>query len=136
MSAYGPALFVSRKDGAGLSEQEQMQVLELVRAVCLGSRMTDGEGFPVEPSNYGYDEEEARSLGILLYSSYAYAGMPEEVRADVEHSWEQEGARVAGRAVTNVRICLIPDTSMDRSPLRSDHGIRNLVPWEYAGDRR
>ncbi|MFD6455978.1 hypothetical protein ACFWF3_34875, partial [Nocardia sp. NPDC060220] len=46
MSAYGPVLFVSRKDGADLSEQEQ--VLELVRAACLGSRMTDGEGFPVE----------------------------------------------------------------------------------------
>lgn len=97
MSAYGPALFVSRKDGADLSELEQKQVLELVRAACLGLRMTDGEGFPVEPSNYGYDEEEARSLGVLLYSSYAHAGMPEEVRADVEHSWEQEGARVAAK---------------------------------------
>ncbi|MFD9548326.1 hypothetical protein ACFWBG_13145 [Nocardia salmonicida] len=97
MSAYGPALFVSRKDGADLSGQEQEQMLEHVRAVCLGLRMTDGEGFPVEPSNYGYDEEEDRSLGILMHSSYAYAGMPEEVRADVEHSWEQEGARVAAR---------------------------------------
>ncbi|MFD6456158.1 hypothetical protein ACFWF3_35830, partial [Nocardia sp. NPDC060220] len=27
----------------------------------------------------------------------AYADMPEEVRADVEHSWEHEGARVAAR---------------------------------------
>ncbi|MBF6300968.1 hypothetical protein IU459_25980 [Nocardia amamiensis] len=97
MSAYGPALFVYRKDGADLSEQEQKQVFELVRAVCMDLRMTDVEGFPVEPSNYGYDEEEARSLGILLYSSYAYAGMPEEVRAGVEHGWEQEGARVAAR---------------------------------------
>ncbi|MEU8895614.1 hypothetical protein [Nocardia sp. NPDC048505] len=97
MSAYGPALFVSRKDGAHLSQQEQDQVFELVRAACLDSGMTDEEGLPVEPSNYGYDEEEAGSLGILLYSSYAYAGMPKEVRADVEHSWEQQGERVAAR---------------------------------------
>ncbi|MEV4153119.1 hypothetical protein AB0J48_08880 [Nocardia salmonicida] len=59
--------------------------------------MTDSEGLPVEPSNYGYDEEEPRSLGILLYSSYAYVGMPEEVRADVERNWDQDGARVAAR---------------------------------------
>ncbi|UGT44125.1 hypothetical protein LTV02_12360 [Nocardia yamanashiensis] len=97
MSAYGPALFVSRKDGADLSAVEQERVFELVREVCAGLKMTDGEGFPVEPSNYGYDEEEARSLGILLYSSFAYAGMPEEVWADVERGWEREGARVAAR---------------------------------------
>lgn len=95
MSAYGPALFVSRKDGAGLSEQEQAAVFTVVRAACLSLKMKDAEGFPTEPSNYGYDEEQERSLGILLHSSYTYAGMPEEVRADVEHGWEQEGARVA-----------------------------------------
>ncbi|MEV0248384.1 hypothetical protein AB0H76_17435 [Nocardia sp. NPDC050712] len=97
MSAYGPALFVSRKDGADLPEQEQSTVLALVRAACLGLKMTDGEGHPVKPSSYGYDEEEERAMGILLYSSYVYVGMPKEVRANVEHSWEQEGARVAAK---------------------------------------
>lgn len=57
MSAYGPALFVPRKAGADLTVPEEERVFELVREVCVG----------------------------LQYSSYAYAGMPEEVWGDVEH---------------------------------------------------
>ncbi|MFE5550009.1 hypothetical protein ACFQ71_40500 [Streptomyces sp. NPDC056534] len=95
MSAYGPVIFVSRKDGADLSEEEQATVFRLVQAACLSLKMTDDHGDPVRPSNYGYDEEEKRALGILVYSSYAWADMPEEIQTDVAVGWTRYGARVA-----------------------------------------
>lgn len=95
MSAYGPALFISRKDGADLSEDEQAMVFRLVQAACRSLSMTNDEGDPVEPSNRGYDKEEKRALGILLYSSYAYAAMPAEIQADEAEGWKQDGAKVA-----------------------------------------
>ncbi|MFJ3671505.1 hypothetical protein ACIPSE_34085 [Streptomyces sp. NPDC090106] len=97
MSAYGPAVFVARKDGADLSDEEQASVMRLVRDACRGLNMTGADGDPVAPSDRGYDEEEQRALGILLHSSYGYhADLPEEVRVDQEKAWEREGARVAG----------------------------------------
>jgi hypothetical protein len=95
MSAYGPALFVSRKDRAELSAEEQATVFELVRAACLRLGVTGDDDDPANPSVYGYDQEEPRALGVLLYSSYAYGHMPDEIREDHEESWQRVGARVA-----------------------------------------
>ncbi|MBB5868360.1 hypothetical protein F4553_001739 [Allocatelliglobosispora scoriae] len=95
MSAYGPALFVSRRDRAELSEEEQARVFELVRAACLSVGVTGDDGEPAKPSIYGYDQEEQRALGVLLYSSYAYVQMPDEIREDHEEGWRRVGARVA-----------------------------------------
>jgi len=97
MSDYGPAVFVSRRDGADLSEQEQATVLQLVCSACRTLDLTDDDDEPVKPSVYCYDEEgyEAGALGILLYSSGLYGALPEEIQADEEQSWEETGARIA-----------------------------------------
>ncbi|EGX57277.1 hypothetical protein SZN_23576 [Streptomyces zinciresistens K42] len=95
MSAYGPALFVSRKDGAELSQEERAVVFRLVQSACLSLMLTDDEGEPVRPSDHGYDQEEEKALGVLLHSSYAYAHMPQEIQVEKAEEWEEEGKRVA-----------------------------------------
>lgn len=95
MSAYGPVVFVSRKDGADLSEEERATVFRLVRDACLGLKMTDDHGEPVRPSHWGHGRDERKALGVLVYSSYAWSHMPEEVRTDEAARWTRYGARVA-----------------------------------------
>jgi hypothetical protein len=95
MSAYGPALFVSRKDGAEVPEDEQETLLRLARAAAVAVRLKDEEGAPAEPRVYDYDEYEPHALGILLYSGYAYGQMPEEVQQEQDVAWEEEIGRVA-----------------------------------------
>jgi hypothetical protein len=95
VSEYGPALFLSRIDAAGLSDDEQATVLRLVQTACHSLQLTDDEGRPVKPEIYDYDEYEKDALGVLLYSSVVYGEMPEEVRADEEEGWEAHGARLA-----------------------------------------
>ncbi|MBZ3906058.1 hypothetical protein [Streptomyces griseiscabiei] len=95
MSAYGPVVFVSRKDGADLSEEEQATVFRLVQDACLSLKMTDDHGDPVRPSNRGYHQDEEKALGILVYYSYAWADMPEELKTDEAADWTRYGARVS-----------------------------------------
>src|ERR1043165_8279804 len=94
MSAYGPALFVSRKDGAQLPEQEQETILRLARAAAVTVRLKDEQRPPAEPRVYDYDGYEPGALGILLYSGYAYGQMPEEIQQDQDEAWEAETGRV------------------------------------------
>ncbi|WP_238011827.1 hypothetical protein KZZ52_13390 [Dactylosporangium sp. AC04546] len=94
MSAYGPALFVTRKDGAAMPEDEQRAVLALARAAAERLRLRDEEREPAVPDVYDYDGYEPRALGILLYSGYAYGEMPEEIQRDQEETWSGECARV------------------------------------------
>jgi hypothetical protein len=98
MSAYGPALFVSRRDGAELPEPEQHSVLELVRAATAAVRLRDERGEPAAPRVYDYDEYETGALGVLLYSGYAYGGLPEQIQRDRDASWAAETGRVAAEA--------------------------------------
>ena len=95
MSAYGPALFVARKDGAEMPPDEQETVLRLVRAAAAKLRVKDEQGAPVRPRVYDYDEYEPEALGILLYSGYAYGQMPEEIQQDQDDAWTAETTRVA-----------------------------------------
>jgi hypothetical protein len=94
MSAYGPALFVSRKDGAPLAELEQEEILRLARAAAVTLRLKDEERAPAEPRVYDYDECEAGAVGILLYSGYAYGQLPEEIQQDQDLAWERETAGI------------------------------------------
>ncbi|MET7396565.1 hypothetical protein ABZS66_24095 [Dactylosporangium sp. NPDC005572] len=94
MSAYGPALFVARKDGAALPEDEQQAVLALARAAAERLRLRDEQREPAVPGIYDYDGYESGALGILLYSGYAYGEMPEEIQQDQEETWSDECARV------------------------------------------
>lgn len=95
MSAYGPALFVSRKDGAAVPPGEQEAILLLARSAVAAVRLKDELGRPADPHVYDYDEYEPRALGILLYSGYAYGQMPEEVQQDQEDTWTEETTAVA-----------------------------------------
>jgi hypothetical protein len=89
MSAFGPALFVSRADGAAIPEDEQAVILTRIRAA------TARLGLPrAVPRFYDYDGYEQRALGILLYSEYGYHHMPEEIREDQDHAWADQGRRV------------------------------------------
>ncbi len=94
MSAYGPALFVSRKDGAPLPEQEQETILRLARDAAATVGLTDEESAPVDPRVYDYDDYEPDALGILLYSGYAYRMMPEELQQEQDRVWAEQSARV------------------------------------------
>ncbi|MET9083043.1 hypothetical protein ABZX77_14295 [Streptomyces sp. NPDC004237] len=49
----------------------------------------------MRPSNWSYDQDEKRALGILVYYSYAWADMPEEIKTDEAVGWTRYGARVA-----------------------------------------
>ncbi|WP_327003070.1 hypothetical protein OHA72_49650 [Dactylosporangium sp. NBC_01737] len=94
MSAYGPALFVARKDGAEPPPDERETILQLVRAAAAKLRVKDEQGAPARPRVYDYDEYEPKALGILLYSGYAYGQMPEEIQQDQDEDWERQCARV------------------------------------------
>ena len=103
MSAYGPALFLARLGGEPISETEQDELLALVSDVADELELRDDEGEPVEPSHYDYDGCEDEALGILIYSTYAYASsMPAEVREAIEASWVAMGSRL-GRDVEKRR---------------------------------
>jgi hypothetical protein len=95
MSAYGPAVFVARKDGAGIPVDEQEAVLALVRSAARTLRLADEEGRAAAPRVYDYDECEKGALGVLLHSGYSFGAMPEEVQEDQERLWADECGRVA-----------------------------------------
>jgi len=44
---------------------------------------------------YDYDGYEERAVGILLYSSFVYQEMPEEMQADEEDGWARDGDLLA-----------------------------------------
>ena len=95
MSEYGPATFVSRRDGHELSPDERATILDIVRSACRTLEITDDDGDPVTPAIYDYDGYEPRALGILLHASSIYGLMPEEVQADEQARWEADGVRLA-----------------------------------------
>jgi hypothetical protein len=81
MSAYGPALFVTRTDGAALSGAERAALLDVIARAC--RRL----GFGGSPRAYG-------EAGFLLYSDYGYHQMPAAIRAEQDESWAGHGRRV------------------------------------------
>ncbi|APR84044.1 Hypothetical protein A7982_09393 [Minicystis rosea] len=95
MSAFGPALFVRRLDGQRLDDEEQHAVVEKVRRATQKLGVKDEHDEAIAPSLFDYDETEAGALCVLLYSSYNYDGMPEEVMADQDESWKELGLEVA-----------------------------------------
>jgi hypothetical protein len=94
MSAYGPALFVSRKDKNEISESEQKEILKLVKAAAKKLDLRDDDDSRVSPETYDYGEYEENALSVLLFSSHAYGEMPEEVQADEDEAWKEMGARL------------------------------------------
>jgi hypothetical protein len=94
MSAFGPAVFISRLDGSELSEAEQQQLVEIVGAACKTLEITTDDGDIAEPSHYDYGGYEDKAVGVLLYSSYAYSAMPDEVREDTDAAWTELGAKI------------------------------------------
>lgn len=89
MSAYGPAVFLSRRDGAEPTEGERQRVLSLVMEAAARLRLKDENGEPARPRPYG------DSLGVLLYSGYSYGQMPPPIQQDQDEIWTAEGRRVA-----------------------------------------
>ena len=94
MSAYGPALFVSRKDGAALPEQERATVLRLARTAAATTRLLDEQRAPARPRVYDHDGYEPGALGVLLYSGYAYGQLPRDIQREQDEAWAAEAARV------------------------------------------
>jgi hypothetical protein len=104
VSAFGPALFVRRLDKKELDDEEQERILELVCRAAEALRVKDDEDEPVEPNRYDCSEMESGALGVLLYSSYVYRQMPDEIRADQDENWAELGqtiGREIERAVPN-----------------------------------
>ncbi|MFF5083597.1 hypothetical protein ACFY36_41665 [Actinoplanes sp. NPDC000266] len=91
MSAYGPAIFISRRDGAELTEAERQRVLELAREAAARLRLRDENGEPARPRPHGYEEG---TLAVLLHSGYVYSQMPAPIQADQDDVWTAEGDRV------------------------------------------
>lgn len=94
MSAYAPALFVSRQDGAPLAEQERETILRLARAAAATVRLKDERSAPVRPRVHDHDGYEPGALGILLYSGYAYRMMSQELQREQDEAWTRQSARV------------------------------------------
>ncbi len=94
MSAYGPVLFVSRKDDEEIPASEQKDLLKLVKVAAKKLEPKDDDGEPVAPETYDYDEYEEGALGVLIYSSDVYGDMPEEVQADEDEAWATMGAQL------------------------------------------
>jgi hypothetical protein len=93
MSAFGPALFVSRADGTAITEAEQSAILTRIRTA------TARLGLPrAVPRVYDYDGYQPLALGVLLYSEYGYQHMPAEVREDQDQAWADQ-SRLVGAAV-------------------------------------
>ena len=91
MSAFGPALFARRLDKKEIGQEEADALLELVRRAADDLRLKDDGDDPVEPRRC---EGEPGAVGVLIYSSYAYLGMPEEIRADQDESWKELGQKI------------------------------------------
>jgi hypothetical protein len=89
MSAFGPALFVSRADGADIPEDERAAILAHIRAATARLALPRAV-----PRVYDYDGYEPKALGVLLYSEYGYQHMPDEVREDQDAAWSEQGRRV------------------------------------------
>lgn len=89
VSAYGPAVFLSRRDGVETTESERQCVLSLVTEAAARVRLKDENGEPARPRPYG------DSLGVLLYSGYLYGQMPTPIQQDQDEIWTTEGQRVA-----------------------------------------
>ncbi|GAA1653187.1 hypothetical protein [Actinoplanes couchii] len=85
MSAFGPALFVSRIDRAVIREPEQAVIIALIRTAASAS----------QARIYDYDECEPEALGVLLHSDYGYQHLPDDARQELDDAWEAEGHRVA-----------------------------------------
>ncbi|SNY67167.1 hypothetical protein [Paractinoplanes atraurantiacus] len=88
MSAFGPAIFVSRRDGADVHDEERQRIVDLVREATARLGLKDENGEPARPRLYG------DSLGVLLYSGYVYGQMPEPIQRDQDGLWTAEGDRV------------------------------------------
>ncbi|WP_127500381.1 hypothetical protein [Actinoplanes solisilvae] len=92
MSAFGPAVFVSRVDGNGLEHGERELLVASAREATVRLGLKDEDGKPARPREHGYD---GGTLAILLHSGYAYRMMPPEIQRDQDEVWVAEGERVA-----------------------------------------
>lgn len=84
MSAYGPALFIKRKDGKEIPEKEQKDLLTLVKKSAKELKIKDEDDKLASPSIYDYGEYEQNSLAILMFSSEFWAQMSEQIKKDYE----------------------------------------------------
>jgi hypothetical protein len=100
MSAYGPAVFIARLDGGELSDAEQQRLVASVTAAATALALQDDDGEPVSPRHYDYGEYEAKHVGVLIYSSYAYGEMPEEVQEGEDEAWQELGQKIAAAIET------------------------------------
>ncbi|EXG82365.1 hypothetical protein [Cryptosporangium arvum] len=89
MSAYGPAVFLSRRDGVEPTDNERQRVLSLVMEAAARLRLTDENGEPARPRPYG------DPLGVLLYSGYIHGQMPTPIQRDQGEIRTTQGQRVA-----------------------------------------
>lgn len=81
MSAFGPAIFIKRKDQQPISDQEKEALSAEIDKSCKEFQFLDDAGDPVTPSIYDYRKKD-ETLVILMYASAAFSMMPEEVQAD------------------------------------------------------
>lgn len=95
MSVYGPALFITRKDGADISAEEQKSLLAKVVEITKALNITGHDSEPADPDHYDYDGYEDKALGILLHSTEIYGFVPEEVYADMEEGDVAEATKVS-----------------------------------------
>lgn len=94
MSATGPALFISRKDQQEISQDEQKQLVALVKKLARARKLQTDEGTAAQPRRYDYGQYEAKGLGVLLYSSYILGEMPDDIRKDHEEAAVAEALKL------------------------------------------
>jgi hypothetical protein len=94
MSAYGPALFVTRKDKKPLTKTEQQSIVKLVASAAKTLKLKDDEDKPVAPRFYNYGSYEPNGVGVLLFSGYIYSMMPAHIQQDENQIWELTGKKL------------------------------------------
>ena len=97
MSEYGPALFIVRKDKQEIPPAEQKTLIALVKAAAKTLKIQDDSELqdkPVKPRFYNYGTYEKGGVGVLLFASYVYSEMPEEVREVENNFWQKEGKKI------------------------------------------
>jgi hypothetical protein len=94
MSAYGPALFIVRHDKQDMPKGEQTKLIALVKKHAKALRCHNVDGGAVRPSIYDYGQYEEKGLGVLLYSTYLFEMMPDDIRKEHEDAAAADALKI------------------------------------------
>jgi hypothetical protein len=99
MSAYGPGLFIKRKDGKHLEEDEKQDLETLVERFCKELAILDEE--LAEPAFYDYDQYKEKAISFVIFTSVTWALSDESIQQDQEET-DKKTVLTIGKAIENI----------------------------------